>query len=735
MDAKSRDADAEGDSAERWDARDETEPLAQAVVRRVSAAIAPGDVLAGRYEVHQLIGRGGAGEVFKATDRELGERVALKALRSELAADHRWRRRLVRELRVARAIRHPNVCRVFELGADGGRPFITMELATGGTLRDVLLSRAATDADSWTMPDPSRDAGWPGRLADARAVCAGLASLHAVGITHRDVTPQNVLRMDDGRLVLSDFGLALAGRETTTFQGGTPAYMAPEVLAGANADQRADVWQLGLLLHHLLFARAAEWDRRGTQISLRRLVSSDVSVVVDELAALCAACLSHDPTVRPASAVEVAGRLAAAEIAKPRGFFAKTFLRARRAARRPEVRLALVALVVTGVGVEIGHAATSQRLCQGGAAKVSGVWAGSARAAVKAAFVRSGSSRATDVFATVDRMIDDHLRRWVGAYTDACEATHVRGEQSAEVLDLRIACLNDDLDATRTLARVLTDADATMVDHAAEAASTLDDFSRCATVRGLRELPTLPRDPMARQAVEAQRHEVIEAEALRAVNQFSKSLVIADRAIKDAETIADGRGVAQALAVKGGDLCQLGLIAQAESTEKRALMLAEEAGDQRTMAVAAAAIAFDLAFSNPREAETWATFSEADLRHFGGDPQIESWLQNSIAFIRYQEGRFDEAATVARKSIALKALRLGPQSLDVGISVGGLVTSLMSAGKFDEALAESDRLLSIFERVLDPNDHFYLSVFSDRGKILIAKGRFAEARAWLDRAL
>ena len=150
------------------------------------------------------------------------EPIALKVLRPERAREKSWIKRLAREVKVARAIRHPNVCRVFDLANADGHWLVSMELASGGTLRDTLQS------------DRSRVLAQ--RLADARAICAGLAAIHLVGITHRDVTPQNVLRMADGRLVLSDFGLAVESGETTV-QGGTPSYMAPESAMGQRLDQ------------------------------------------------------------------------------------------------------------------------------------------------------------------------------------------------------------------------------------------------------------------------------------------------------------------------------------------------------------------------------------------------------------------------------------------------------------------------------------------------------------------
>ena len=179
-------------------------------------------VLAERWAIEEILGQGGMGIVVRARDRALGVTVAIKIVRAELAGDRSWAERLAREVKLARQIHHPNVCRVFDLGQDVARVFLVMELATKGTLRDELRARAAYAAR------PLAD-----RLADAGAVAAGLAAIHAAGIVHRDVSPQNVLRMDDGRLVVSDFGLATDDVDSTTsIQGGTIAYMAPEFVRG-----------------------------------------------------------------------------------------------------------------------------------------------------------------------------------------------------------------------------------------------------------------------------------------------------------------------------------------------------------------------------------------------------------------------------------------------------------------------------------------------------------------------
>ncbi len=262
-----------------------------------STVLKAGTVLGSRFQVEAAIGEGGSGQVFRAWDRVLGEPVALKILRPDRARERSWIKRLAREVKVARAIRHPNVCRVFDLGNVEEHWFVSMELASGGTLRDALHGEERPLSQL---------------LTDARAVSAGLAAIHTVGITHRDVTPQNVLRMGDGRLVLSDFGLAVEGGDTTV-HGGTPSYMAPETAMGHRSDQRSDVWQLGFVLHELVFGRRPTWDSSSKGMVLKDPVLPGASAVHKELANLCRACLATNPAERPASAIEVSTRLVGLE--------------------------------------------------------------------------------------------------------------------------------------------------------------------------------------------------------------------------------------------------------------------------------------------------------------------------------------------------------------------------------------------------------------------------------------
>ena len=325
-DGRNRDADADAD--ESWTQMEDARPdLVEAV------PIRHGMVLAGRYAVETIIGRGGSGVVVRAHDRDLQQEVAIKIVRAELAGQRMWAARLAREVRLARQIHHPHVCRVFDFQQAEGRAFLVMELAEGGTLREeirsgVLAARPLAE-----------------RIGDARAVASALAAIHAAGIVHRDLTPQNLLRMGDGRVVVSDFGLATDASESTSVHGGTVAYMAPEVVRGGNSSFASDIWALGVVIHEMVFGTKPRWSEAAAPVMLAPTLGRQMTAEERAVFEACRACAAKEPARRIGGAEE-AGRLLMAR----RPWWA----RVRGGARRPVVfagGLTLVAAVAIGIGL------------------------------------------------------------------------------------------------------------------------------------------------------------------------------------------------------------------------------------------------------------------------------------------------------------------------------------------------------------------------------------------------
>jgi len=197
-----------------------------------------GQVLGDRYEILEMLGRGGMGEVWRAFDLKLRVEVGLKALREELFQSERRLELLRQEVRAAREIVSPNVCRIFDLIEIDGRELVSMEYVDGATLLGVLQERG------------------PLELKEAQDIAsqflAGLEAIHKAGLVHRDVKPENIMLTRAGRVVVMDFGLARGPESGAGSVSGTPAYMAPEHAAGSDVDARADVYSAGVVLAEMV---------------------------------------------------------------------------------------------------------------------------------------------------------------------------------------------------------------------------------------------------------------------------------------------------------------------------------------------------------------------------------------------------------------------------------------------------------------------------------------------------
>ncbi|HEX3695170.1 MAG TPA: serine/threonine-protein kinase [Polyangia bacterium] len=694
---------------------------------RPATNLAVGLVIDARYQIEAPIGEGGSGSVFRAWDRALGEQIAIKILHAERAREKSWISRLAREVRVARAIRHPNVCRVFDLGHADGHWFVTMELAVGGALRQLL--RAAGDR---AVERPLEE-----RLADARALCAGLAAIHAVGIIHRDVTPQNVLRMHDDRLVLSDFGLAIESNDNTTVHGGTPAYMPPEALMGERSDQRSDVWQLGAIIHEIMFGRKPEWKNGPQGTTMKWPLPAMASRVEEEVALLCGDCLKHDPAARPATAMAVAGRLAAAEVARPRNRFVRQWLRVRtfwgqhRALRAAVIGAVVAAGVVRGVQV-----ITRPSLCRGGEAKLAGVWDPQVKAQIRKAFFGTGQTFAQDTFWIVNRTIEDYVHRWVGTYTQACEATHTRGEQSAEVLDLRMSCLQDRLGGLRALTVVFRQADASVVENAASASRQLAGIERCSDVKLLRSLVPPPENAVARRQVDELQLRVADARALLASGRSSDADKATASLVGNARRIGYGPLLAEALALRGNVQVELGAAADAEKTFEEGVWTAEEARHDEVKAEIAVQLIYVVSLGiRPQDTERWRHMAEAILRRIGGHERLQIWMNTNLGAALEVSGQPAEALARHEQALAIAERALRPDDPDLVRVQGNISNALVGMDRPVEALIHSDRAIEIGRKALGA-DHPEMAIrYSNRGEILNQLGRFEEARASCLRAV
>jgi serine/threonine-protein kinase len=262
----------------------------------------PGRLLAGRYRIIALLGKGGMGEVYRADDLTLGQAVAMKFLPDEATSNEGLLERFRNEVRIARRVSHPNVCRVYDVGDVDGQTFFTMEYVDGEDLASLLRRIGRLPQDK--------------AVEIARQLCAGLAAAHTKGVLHRDLKPANIMLDGRGQCVITDFGLAgvaddIRGPEV---RSGTPAYMAPEQLAGKEVSTLSDIYALGLVLYEIFTGKRAFAEKpagafRGNGDNTPSRPSSVVKDLDPIIEKVILRCLEESPASRPPTALAVSAAL------------------------------------------------------------------------------------------------------------------------------------------------------------------------------------------------------------------------------------------------------------------------------------------------------------------------------------------------------------------------------------------------------------------------------------------
>jgi eukaryotic-like serine/threonine-protein kinase len=278
-------------------------------------ALVPGDVLANRYRIQRMLGRGGMGAVYLAHDEVLGDVVALKVISSAWAADEAAMvERFKRECAAARKVSSPNVIRIHDLGeARPGMLYLSMEYVAGRTLTELISSRGLV---------PIADC-----LDILAQICTGLAAAHDAGVIHRDLKPSNVLVGDRNAVKIIDFGLAKAtaadGMTATGMLMGTPYYMSPEQVRGRRVDAASDIYSLGALAYHLVTGRPPFAGDNAIAVGFAHLSEVPASPrqlradATAELDAAIARALAKEPADRPRSAADFRAAMMTPAIAKP----------------------------------------------------------------------------------------------------------------------------------------------------------------------------------------------------------------------------------------------------------------------------------------------------------------------------------------------------------------------------------------------------------------------------------
>ena len=264
-----------------------------------------GSTFAGRYQVIEELGHGGMGRVYKVYDTDIKEKIALKLLRPEIAFDRETIERFSNELKFARKISHRNVCRMFDLGRAEGTTFITMEYVPGQDLKRLIRQTGPL--------------GIGRAVSIAGQLCEGLSEAHRLGVVHRDLKPQNIMVDEDGNARIMDFGIARSlrgkGITGTGVMIGTPEYMSPEQVEGKEADQRSDIYSLGIILYEMLTGRVPFEGETPLSIAVKQKLEKPRDPkelndqITDDLGRLVLRCLEKDRSKRYESTEQVGREL------------------------------------------------------------------------------------------------------------------------------------------------------------------------------------------------------------------------------------------------------------------------------------------------------------------------------------------------------------------------------------------------------------------------------------------
>lgn len=641
----------------------------------------------GRYAVLEELGRGGMGRVVRAYDPKLRREVALKEVLGRWL-DEEASRRLVLEARAMAKLAHPNVVAIYDVEEQPrAGVVIVMELVVGKTLSAWLRAESRP---------------WTEIVGCFRRAGRGLAAAHAVGLLHRDFKPDNVLVAEDGAVKVTDFGLAKldggecsvdessedleiadersGGLTETGYVMGTPLYMAPEQHRAESLTPAADQYAFCVALWRALTGtppfRRGDLEALKAEGPPRWPGGATPRRVVEAIER----GLSPDPELRWPSM----DSLLAALDDDP--------------ARRRRTRLR----AVLGGGVAVAAALGARTFADAGpvpcaredsASHLAGVWDDARRTEIGDAMSASRVEYADATWARTELALDAYASSWTALHVDVCEATAVRGEQSAAVMDLRMACLHRAEQGLAAVTTTLARGDRETVQDAHQLIGQLLPLERCSGVQALQADHDLPL-PHEEEAVDRGRARMLAARAARTVGDYEQARSQLDQAKAELRGVEYPRLRAALLVEEGTWYETTGDYDAASKLLREGLAEAARARDEESMHDAASMLLFVTGDLQQRldEAMVFFEIAKAVAR---GDAGWESQLYNNLSLAQNAQGRYADSEASARRALARAKEVEQPRVIEIAAAHNNIGMALFSQGRYDESLEHSRAALAL----------------------------------------
>ena len=646
----------------------------------------------GRFTLLDQVGAGAMGTVYSAFDPELDRKIAIKFLRGELEeSQQRARGRMRREARALAKLNHPNVATVYEVGEVGDRLFIAMELVDGQPL------------ERWMEARPP----WREVVAVFREAGAGLAAAHAAGIIHRDFKPGNVMLGADGRVVVLDFGLAAPNATTPTEENdgdpetvpierltatrgvvGTPAYMAPEQHRGEPATASSDQFAFCVSLFEALYG-VRPFAGKTLASVLDAIEAGEIvttvpagSGVVPRIRRVVVRGLSPDPADRYPSMEALLADLDLRRVAR------------QRAAIIGGLGGVVALAAAYGFGTRQAESVAVVE-CDDPETLRAELWDEPYRGRVTAAYAEDAREHVRVMAESVLGDVDEWASHWSEERAGACRATRERGEQSEELLQVRLRCYDAAAIRLRALADALIESDEDRP-SAPMLVSTLPGLALCKDTEWLERNDQLPAGEDGPARLVALEELFASAMLAYRAGRLKQARVMFDDALKEARALQHEPSEAHALFGLARIDHAEGKVARAEEGTTEAMTKYLASGDEHRAAEAALEL-MDYASTqgtNPAERRRWTKLAEGMIAKLGSPPELEARLELQLASAFSNEGDHETALQHAQRGLTLYEEVYGdlhPEVARAHEEVGGLLQEL---GRADEGLPHLERSLA-----------------------------------------